>query len=109
MTENPVLSVKQLQDALQQTIKQAKVEILLRGITEKCFKICINPPKNSFRSSDKKCIRNCTGSYIASIGLIEQTLVEDAEKQIKDINEGTLDYPVGADTSDFLTHSNETE
>merc|ERR1711976_10435 len=98
MNVNSKTSTKQLEDLLQHTMKQAKVEILLKGITEKCFKTCINPPKNSFRNNDKKCVRNCTGIYIASIGLIEHTLVEDIEKQNKDDIKRNKNYPTEADT-----------
>merc|ERR1711976_112281 len=96
MNVNSKTSTKQLEDLLQHTMKQAKVEILLKGITEKCFKTCINPPKNSFRNSDKKCIRNCTGMYITSLGLIEQTLIRDVEKQIKDNEQREKNSPINS-------------
>merc|ERR1719273_674241 len=88
--------------ALQQTLQAAKVEMLLRGMTDLCFRKCIEKPKSSFRRGDKKCVGNCVALYTSSLGIIESTLVEAAEAQMHDMSEGTRAYE-GYSDSDFVS------
>jgi len=88
--------------ALQQTIQAAKVEMLLKGMTDLCFQKCIEKPKSSFRRGDKKCVGNCVTLYSQSLGIIESTLIEAAEAQMNDMSEGTQAYE-GFGDSDFVS------
>merc|ERR1719384_1038032 len=89
-------------NALQQTLQAAKVEMLLRGMNDLCFKKCIDKPKSSFRRADKKCVGNCVTVYTSSLGIIEKTLIDAAEAQMNDMSEGTRAYE-GYDDSEFVT------
>merc|ERR1719173_229226 len=95
-------SMNDYANQLNQAIQAAKVEMLLRGITDLCFKKCIEKPKSSFRRGDKKCVGNCVTLYTQSLGIIESTLVEAAEAQMNDMSEGTRAYE-GYSDSDFVS------
>merc|ERR1719471_2359980 len=103
------MNMQNLQTMAQQALQQAKIEMLLKGMTDTCFKRCVEKPKSSFRSSDKKCVRNCVGMYTQGMGVIEQSLIQAAESEMYDTTEGTIAYEGDEDTSTLMFGGRDTD